>query len=333
MTLPGGGTWTYGYTSPNCSVPYMETKDDPNSVAQSLISVTDDQGRRVEYHFDIAGHLHESLTNQTFGQGGQQTGAVQTVYAYTYNSLNNGQTDWTLNTLQQTWRTTGWPWSNNSPGSNLSSNVYTYDNSGQRLTNTITVGSGGSRTEQYGYDDVNRLVAVNYGDGQTQSYTFDAMGNRLSKTDVGGGINGTENYTYNNANMLLSRAGNAYTNDANGKTLTGGGRTNTWDSENRMTRCVYNGTTSQFTYAADGLRHRSVVNGVTTDFALDASMFVRELHNGASYATYLVIARGPEYRRDDLAGMQFRRVPIAAVIRCSQAHSYSAGVNISLVTV
>ena len=102
--------------------------------------------------------------------------------------------------------------------------------------------------------------------------------------------------------MLVSRAGNAYTNDVNGNTLTGGGRTNTWDSENRMTQCAYNGTTSQFTYAADGLRHRSVVNGVTTDFALDASMFVREMRNGTSTATYLVGARGPEYRRDDVAG-------------------------------
>jgi len=55
----------------------------------------------------------------------------------------------------------------------------------------------------------------------------------------------------------------------------GGGRTNTWDSENRMTQCAYNGTTSQFTYAAGGIRHRSVVNGVTTDFALDANANVR----------------------------------------------------------
>jgi len=100
-----------------------------------------------------------------------------------------------------------------------------------------------------------------------------------------------------------------------------------------MTQCVYNGTTSQFTYAADGLRRRSVVNGVTTDFTLDASMFVRELQGGVSTATYLVGARGPEYRRDDVAGMQFRQVRIAAVIRCSQAHSYSAGANYSLATV
>jgi len=81
------------------------------------------------------------------------------------------QTDWTINTLQQTWRTTNWPWNNSSPGSNLSSNVYTYDNSGQRLTNTITVGNGGSRTEQYGYDDMNRLdlhagAVHGSGDGQ-----------------------------------------------------------------------------------------------------------------------------------------------------------------------
>jgi len=69
-----------------------------------------------------------------------------------------------------------------------------------------------------------------------------------------------------------------------------------------MTQSVYNGTTSQFTYAADGLRHRSVVNGLTTDLVLDASMFVRELQGGVSNATYFVGARDPEYRRNDTTG-------------------------------
>ena len=36
----------------------------------------------------------------------------------------------------------------------------------------------------YTYDDLNRLSTVNYGDGETQSYGFDPMGNRLSKTDT-----------------------------------------------------------------------------------------------------------------------------------------------------
>jgi len=58
---------------------------------------------------------------------------------------------------------------------------------------------------------------------ETQAYTFDPMGNRLTKS-----VNGTStSYTYNAANMLLTRGANSYTNDANGNTLTGGGRTNT----------------------------------------------------------------------------------------------------------
>jgi hypothetical protein len=37
-----------------------------------------------------------------------------------------------------------------------------------------------SRTEQYRYDEINRLSSVNYGAGGTQQYAFDNMGNRLT---------------------------------------------------------------------------------------------------------------------------------------------------------
>ncbi|HEV2473212.1 MAG TPA: RHS repeat-associated core domain-containing protein [Chthonomonadales bacterium] len=181
----------------------------------------------------------------------------------------------------------------------LSQNDYTMDATGQRLTNKITAADGTSRTEVYGYDELNRLTSVDYGDGETQGYTFDPMGNRLSKTD---NVTGNENSAFNAANMLLTRGSNNYTNDADGNTLTGGGRTNTWDSQNRLVSCAYNGNSSQYTYGADGIRRRSVVNGVTTDFALDSSMFVRELRSGSSIATYLTGASGPCYRRDDVAG-------------------------------
>lgn len=106
------------------------------------------------------------------------------------------------------------------------------------MTNQVTT----SRTEQYGYDANNRLTGVDYGDGGTQSYAFDALGNRLSKTDS---ASGTMTYGYNAANMLLGTALNggsasAYTNDADGNTLTGGGRTNTWDSQNRLVQSIVN---------------------------------------------------------------------------------------------
>jgi len=82
-----------------------------------------------------------------------------------------------------------------------------------------------TRTENYqkadgssGYDAVNRLVSVDYGDGQTQSYGFDAMGNRLSRADS---VAGTTNSAYNAADMLLSAGG-----------------TSAWDSQNRLVSCI-----------------------------------------------------------------------------------------------
>ncbi|MFN3648768.1 MAG: RHS repeat domain-containing protein [Armatimonadota bacterium] len=129
----------------------------------------------------------------------------------------------------------------------------------------------------------------------TQCYTFDPMGNRLTKTDS---ANGNDTYTYNNANMLLSRNGGSYTNDLNGNTLTGGGRSNTWDGQNRLTQVVYNGTTTTHTYGADGLRRRTVQGANTTDYLLDDQSVVRTKLNGNVDKTYLHGARGPEYERN-----------------------------------
>ena len=85
--------------------------------------------------------------------------------------------------------------------------------------------------------------------------------------------------------------------------MTGGGRTNVWDSQNRLQSCTYNGTTTTNTYASDGLRHGMVSGGTTTDYAYDATMMVREFTGtGTVKATYLPGPRGVEYRRDDVAG-------------------------------
>ena len=143
---------------------------------------------------------------------------------------------------------------------------------------------------------------------------------------------------YNAANMLLSTGGygaSGFQNDADGNTLVGNGRTNTWDSQNRLASCVVGNSTTSYTYGADGLRrhmftyqqfqahpltHGATSQDVTLDpgpaldigtsYAYDGTMLVREGHtqtaNGTSSlpsanvtATYFIGARGPEYRRDD----------------------------------
>ena len=91
-------------------------------------------------------------------------------------------THWWLDNIQTTynWKNQYGAWLSRP----LSKNSYTYDDCGQRLTDTITSavlnpdgspqfnqdGSAKttSRTENYGYDELNRLTSVNYGDGQTQ---------------------------------------------------------------------------------------------------------------------------------------------------------------------
>lgn len=97
--------------------------------------------------------------------------------------------------------------------------------------------------------------------------------------------------------MFLTRGGNSYTNDANGNTLTRGGRSSTWDGQNRLTQCVYSGTTTTHTYGFDGLRRRSVQGMNTTDYVLEGQSVVRSLLNGNVDRTYLHGPRGPEYER------------------------------------
>ena len=292
MTLPGGGVWNYNYNTAF----KMLAKDDPNSVGRMLTRITDDQGRAVDYWLDESGRPYFVRSNQAFDASLNLVTYMQTAYAYD-NSTQNNPSTW-LTSLSNTWnyQNAQHQWQQ----STLVQNAYTFDNIGQRLTNQIT-SSGSSRTELYSYDELNRLKTVDYGDGQTQTYAFDAMGNRSSKSDS---VTGTENYSYNAANMLLTRGANSYVNDADGNTLSGGGRTNTWDSQNRLMQCVNGANTSSFAYGADGIRRQSTVNGTTTDFVLDGSLFVRERNHstGANAATYLAGARGPEYRRDDSTG-------------------------------
>jgi len=164
------------------------------------------------------------------------------------------------------------------------------------------------RTESYGYDDLSRLSTVNYGDGEQQSYQFDAMGNRTQKWDT---ITGTTSYSYNNANMLTAVNSNSYTNDANGNTLTGGARTNTWDSFNRMTQSVDGSNTCQYDYDFNGIRHQQAVTSsgtaTTTDYGIDGDNVIREWasSNGSlsPQATYLTGIRGVEYKRFDQSGL------------------------------
>ena len=327
VSLPGGGTWSYQYAGG-----YVLPGPDPFKLTLALTGIVDDNGRRVSVGMNENG-LSYVLTNQVYNQGGSRVSYQETDYAYDlYGNVNALTHDWAT---QQKTSWTGPMGPLNMYGQQSSytrvvnENDYGYDQAGNRLVNAVSTqamnGNGTpqfdasynpiltTRTEKYeksdgssGYDALNRLTNVDYGDGQTQVYGFDAMGNRLQRQDS---VSGTTNSSYNAANMLLSTTGagaSTYTNDADGNTLTGGGRTNAWDSQNRLISCIISGSSSTFKYGSDGLRRQKTTNSVTTDYAYNGMMMVREGHaTGGSLtastvtATYFIGARGPEYRRDD----------------------------------
>lgn len=133
------------------------------------------------------------------------------------------------------------------------------------------------------YGELSRLKTVNYGDGQTQDYGFDAMGNRASKPSVQGGTTTNETYICDNLNELDSRSVNGssqtYNNELVGNTLTNGNRTNTWDSRNSLIQCAFGGKTSQMTYGADGSLCRCFT---LVPFLGNAHLFRKQVRAAAS---------------------------------------------------
>ena len=86
-------------------------------------------------------------------------------------------------------------------------------------------------TKAYSYDSTNRLTSVMRGVLEEDRFSYDSVGNRL--TDIQ-----RRSYTYNNGNELLSQNGTSFTFDANGnivsKTDNCGTTTYSYDSENRL---------------------------------------------------------------------------------------------------
>jgi len=147
-------------------------------------------------------------------------------------------------------RLTALAWSN--PKVELQKLSYTYDLVGNALSYTDSQGSF-----IYEYDDANRLTKVVYPNGESETYVYDAAGNRFEKRSS---TQGVVKYSYNEANQLLSSSdGTSYAYDKNGNLIskTIGDLTTryTWNDENRLVRIDYaDGTYNTYTY--DGLGRR-----------------------------------------------------------------------------
>jgi YD repeat-containing protein len=111
----------------------------------------------------------------------------------------------------------------------------------------------GSLTTNYGYDNIGQLTSETKSSGYSGSYTYDANGNRLTRT-----VNGvTESYAYDSGDKLLSVTGGSdprtFAYDAAGRTTgivrSSGTTALSYDYESRVTSITKPGmVTNTFTY-------------------------------------------------------------------------------------
>ncbi len=145
-------------------------------------------------------------------------------------------------------------------GTAIDSYEYTLDPNGNRTAVTSSVGS-----ERYSLDELGRLRAVTYPDGQVAIYSYDAVGNRLTETIDGS----TKQYTYDSAGRLTSDGTRAFSYDAAGNVTEAGDDSFEWDWAGKMTSATVDGQETTYEYDGDGTRVAQIDSTGTTDFVWD----------------------------------------------------------------
>ncbi|MBN2143713.1 MAG: RHS repeat protein, partial [Candidatus Aureabacteria bacterium] len=168
---------------------------------------------------------------------------------------------------------------------------YTHDKAGNILSET----EQGGLTKTYSYDSIYQLLGVGYSDGTSCAFSYDAAGNRLSKTE--NGISTT--YTYNNLNQLTQALENGvqtdFVYDLNGNLLqeTNANQIMTYGynflnkvaSINKVT--ATENITLSMVYNSEGKRiSKAYSTGETWNYVYDGQNVLQE-QNGGNTSFYL----------------------------------------------
>ena len=163
-------------------------------------------------------------------------------------------------------------------GSTIDGASYALDSAGNRTAKTD---QRAAVTSNYTYDAVYQLTQVTQANNTSESFSYDAVGNRTASL-------GVSSYTTNAANELTATSNASYTYDSNGNTLTetvGSDTTSyAWDYENRLTSVTLPGSGGTVTFKYDPLGRRiykSSSSG-TSVYAYDGSDIVEETNSSGS---------------------------------------------------
>jgi YD repeat-containing protein len=250
-----------------------------------LASVTDRELGATNYAYDVVGNLAAFTTPNGI------------THSYTYDALNR------LTNLKV----------GIAPAYGIANYTYTLSPTGRRDSvvesgaGILPVNPSATRTVNWQYDLLDRLtretIAQTGGPSGQTNYTYDAVGNRLSRTSTVPGLT-TQSFGYDANDRLTSD-----TYDANGNTTTGKVPqptvsqvplpvppettvTDSYDFEDRLKSRTGGGVNVTVLYNGDGQRVAETVNGITTTYLVDDlnptgyAQVVEERTNGTVSRTY-----------------------------------------------
>lgn len=150
-------------------------------------------------------------------------------------------------------------------GAIISSYTYTFDANGNR-TKIVEIANGVSKTHTYKYDSLNRLIRCDASDDTFEAYTYDSLGNRLTKTTP----SGTTHYRYNEAMQLVEAGAYKFYYDTRGNLIKKESPNQTveytFDARNHLVGYHDSKNKVTFTYDGDGNRLSKTVNGWKTEY-------------------------------------------------------------------
>jgi RHS repeat-associated protein len=131
---------------------------------------------------------------------------------------------------------------------------------------TLAISTTQTLTTNYTYDGLYRLLSGGT-PGSPTSYTYDPVGNRLTKTL--GPTSNSQSYTYDKADRIQSVGSTSDTVNADGNLTAAGSSSFSYDRANRLISATVSGATSTYAYDGDGKRASKTVGGTTTSYTWD----------------------------------------------------------------
>jgi len=140
-----------------------------------------------------------------------------------------------------------------------------------------------TRTVDYAYDPLYRLIAADYSSGDFFHFTYDPVGNRLTQTTLAG----ANSYSYDAADRILEADGQPFSWDANGNLVSDGDRTYSYDHADRLSSIVDGLSSATYAYNGLGGRLTQTLGGLTTQYTLDLAVGLTQvLGDGTSEYLY-----------------------------------------------